>query len=775
MKLILKKLIAISLVAFVFTSVSCSDRGNKPMVAKEDLLFYLNFDEEDKYVKDLSNNVGGDLLVENIFNAAAFKESTSAIRRDGVIGKALSFDGYSNFIDTGSTANLDGTGSVSVSVWIAPRVWELPSDILCPIVEYYDSGKDSGFIFGYGKYGTWGCRIKLGNQWIHVNDNGHPLNLYEWTQVGFSFSAEDGSLKLFKDGQTVNSQVVPKERARAYSTLKVGINTYNQTGIGLFKHNMFSGLMDELCIYGKPLSDKEQLSLFERGLTKSKQKKSCCYEDVQTPASFLKDDYYKPSFHSSANVNWSSDPSGAFYFNGKYHQFYQSDDTGPIWRTFTWGHLVSDDMVNWYNVQPAIYAEDGTVDSYSTFAGSAIVADGIPYLVYTGIAFNDPDGHTAKISFAKPKDLNDPELKEWEKLDTLVYLPDGMMKGEFRDPFIYMEDGYAYMIVTASGSTTGNVQTGNPRMLCYRAKEDDFLKWEYMGIFFELDYNIYHNTGFMWELPQLYKLTAPNGASKYMYTCTPVGSGDVINDMYYWLGDFDKKTGKFIPDKEEGTLLDKGSNVLCAGSGFYDPVSNQNMSTSVVQCVGQRSERDRFFSGWVGVYQLWRNYGLNDDGTLSVKFNDAYESLHGKNLLSIKKDTPIENIDLTKVKGRRLHIKLKLKPQDSRKAGLKLLANSYGTQGVSIYYEIENGRFVLDTLQSKSEKQLRNYVTEPLRNGVIELDVFVDKSVIEFTVNNRYAFSARAFTDVSSDLVQAVGGGWTVSFLEVFEMNSIFE
>lgn len=744
------------------------------MVPRESLLFYLNFNESDKYVNDVSGNVKGDLLVENIFNDAAFKESTPAIRRKGVAGSALSFDGYSNFINTGSAAGLDGTGSVSLSVWIAPRVWELPSEILCPVAEYYDSGKDSGFIFGYGKYGTWGVRIKLGDKWVFLKGDGHNLKLYEWTQIGFSYDSENGELSLYKDGERVNGLAVSKIRTRANSTLKIGVNTYEQTGVALFKHNMFSGLMDELCIYGKALGDEEQSNLYKMRLSPSGDKRACGYEDVQTPASFLKDDYYKPAYHSSANVNWSSDPSGGFYFNGKYHQFYQSDDTGPIWRTFTWGHLVSDDMVNWYNVQPAIYAEDGTVDSFSTFAGSAIVVGGVPYLVYTGIAFNAPDGHTAKVSFARPKDLTDPDLKEWVKLDTLVYLPDGMMRGEFRDPFVYIEGEYAYMIVTASGTKTGVVADGNPRMLCYRSRLDSFPDWHYMGIFFELDFKEYRNTGFMWELPQLYKLTSPSGLSKYMYTCTPVGSTDITNSMYYWLGDFDKNTGKFIPETNVGTLLDKGSDVLCAGSGFVDPVSGKNMSTSVVQCVGQRSEKDRFFSGWVGVYQLWRNYGLNDDGTLSVQFNDAYQKLHGKSLLNVNKDTPITDIDFKSLKGRQLHIKLRLKPNGAKRAGLKLLANSYGTQGVSIYYDNENSRIVLDTLQSKSEKMMRCYAEEPLRDGAVEFDIFVDKSVIELTVNNRYAFSARAFTDVTSDLVQAVGDGWTVSEMQVFEMNGIF-
>ena len=31
----------------------------------------------------------------------------------------------------------------------------------------------------------------------------------------------------------------------------------------------------------------------------------------------------------------------------KYHLFFQSNSIGTYWRNICWGHLISDDMVNW--------------------------------------------------------------------------------------------------------------------------------------------------------------------------------------------------------------------------------------------------------------------------------------------------------------------------------------------------------------------------------------------------------------------------------------------
>lgn len=762
------------LLASLMFLTGCSDNtpaSSELTIPKDDLLFYANFDDDDEYIRDASKNFAGEFKIENVFNQGLYRPSSPALRRNGVVGKSLSFDGWSNYIDTYSNEGMMTNGSLSVNVWIAPRVWELPTDILCPIVEYYDSARDAGFIFGYGKYGTWGLRMKFKNTgWMYVSNPSNKLDLYEWTNIGFTYDRDAKKVILYRNGLPIYSSQTSTDREVAFSTLKIGQNTYQQTAVGLFRHNMFSGLMDELCIYQKALAPQEVTLLFERGLDENKKIKPCGYENVQYPIDYLKEDIYRPEFHSAANVHWSSDASGGFYYNGMYHQFYQSDDTGPIWRTFTWGHLVSEDMVHWYSVEPAIYAEDNRVDSYSTFAGSAIVANNVPYIIYTGIANNDPE--TAKLSLATPVDLKDKELKKWKKLDVVIPLPKEIkIRGEFRDPFTYKEDGYVYIIATASLSNTGSHLDGDPSMIVFRSREDDMRNWEYKGVFFTLSFKEQRKIGFMWELPQLYKITSPSGKTKYLFTCTPVKSGDIINDMLYWIGDFDKANCRFIPDKKEAELLDKGSNVLCAGSGFFDPVNQKNVSTSVIQCVGQRSEYDRVMSGWVGCYQLYRNYGLNDDGTLSVQFNNAYTSLHDKLLLQVKSPTKVNDVSLNNVRGRKLHIRLSLNMNNENKAGLTVFANQYGSSGVSLYYEQDNERFVLNTLYSKSEVLGHNYVY--FTDKKIDLDIYIDKSVVEFTVNQRYAFSARCFVNKEYDLLSFIGSNWTIDNLEIYSMKSI--
>lgn len=56
-----------------------------------------------------------------------------------------------------------------------------------------------------------------------------------------------------------------------------------------------------------------------------------------------------------------NEPHAPFYYNGKYHLFFQFNLTGPYFRNICWGHLVSDDMVNWTPLKEVITPEAGTV------------------------------------------------------------------------------------------------------------------------------------------------------------------------------------------------------------------------------------------------------------------------------------------------------------------------------------------------------------------------------------------------------------------------------
>ena len=90
-----------------------------------------------------------------------------------------------------------------------------------------------------------------------------------------------------------------------------------------------------------------------------------------------------PVFHITGEKGWINDPNGIVYFNGEYHVFYQYHPYDTKWGPMHWGHVSSADLTNWKRL-PIALAPGGAGDKDGCFSGSAIVAFGKLYLIYTG-------------------------------------------------------------------------------------------------------------------------------------------------------------------------------------------------------------------------------------------------------------------------------------------------------------------------------------------------------------------------------------------------------
>ena len=81
----------------------------------------------------------------------------------------------------------------------------------------------------------------------------------------------------------------------------------------------------------------------------------------------------RPVYHVTPTVGWLNDPNGFSYFDGQYHLFYQYNPYSTHWDSMHWGHLVSEDMLNWKRL-PAALAPDTWYDNFGVFSGSALTA-----------------------------------------------------------------------------------------------------------------------------------------------------------------------------------------------------------------------------------------------------------------------------------------------------------------------------------------------------------------------------------------------------------------
>ena len=304
-------------------------------------------------------------------------------RENGVKGGALQFDGYSSYIRYDYESIAIGGSSLTLDVWVAPRAYEWldpNSDKLTAIISQHSKGDNQGFILGMSRYGSWSFQVGLGDQWVEIWDDGHPLEKYVWSHITAVFDGDKGEIRLYKNGELINTKLCNGEAKidKALDTpLFIGKNNENDI-IGPFSKEMFSGLMDEVRIYNSVLDEKTILKLQKAG-TSNGEIKQVVFSDIWFDDTLLVNDKYKPTYHITAAQNWMNEPHAPIYYNGKYHLFYQFNPFGPYWQQIHWGHWVSDDLVNWKNVKEALCPTKDSVAPDGIWSGGAAYKnDGTP-------------------------------------------------------------------------------------------------------------------------------------------------------------------------------------------------------------------------------------------------------------------------------------------------------------------------------------------------------------------------------------------------------------
>ncbi len=190
-------------------------------------------------------------------------------------------------------------------------------------------------------------------------------------------------------------------------------------------------------------------------------------------------DYSKKLKHHFTSENgWINDPNGLVYFNGYYHLFYQHAPgyEYPV-DPMHWGHARTKDFINWENLPIALYP-DMPYDDMGCWSGTAIVKDGVLYVIYTSII--QPEGaelNTQTVSVAYSTDgIN---FVKYEKNPVISHYPEDGSRN-FRDPAVTCIDGKYYCIMAS-----GHVETKKARLLLYES--DNLFDWEYKGITAEWD------------------------------------------------------------------------------------------------------------------------------------------------------------------------------------------------------------------------------------------------------------------------------------------------
>ncbi len=462
-------------------------------------------------------------------------------------------------------------------------------------------------------------------------------------------------------------------------------------------------------------------------------------------------DPHRPTYHVLPPANWLNDPNGLIQWRGQYHVFYQHNPFAPVWGTIHWGHAVSRDLAYWRDLPIALAPTPGGVDADGVFSGCALDDDGIPTVMYTGVT--RPPG-LSRVELPCLATSDDDDLRAWHKHPANPVIPAppaGLDVLGFRDHSVWREDGQWYQVIGSGIRDVGGAA------LLYRSP--DLIDWDYLGPLLVGDGNA---TGSMWECPDFFSL-----GDRHVLLVSPIP----LKRTLYLVGRY--QDHRFLPELQGE--VDLGGS-LYAPQTFRDERGRRIMFGWLRE---DRNEAAQRAAGWAGVLTLPRVLSLTLSGQLAMQPAPALEVLRdAPHPVSPRSLTDAEHV-LEDVRGLAVEVRAVLAPRDAAQVGLAVRRAPDGEETTELLFDRARGQLVVDRTRSSTDPTVqRNRRDIPFELGpdeALEIDAFVDGSVVELFVNGRLAVASRIYPTRSDSLGVAVfarGGAAELQSCTVWPMRS---
>jgi beta-fructofuranosidase len=484
----------------------------------------------------------------------------------------------------------------------------------------------------------------------------------------------------------------------------------------------------------------------------------------------MADDPHRPIYHYVNPEGRLNDPNGLCFWQGNWHLFYQAYP--PEYPRQHWGHAVSKDLIHWKDLPLAIYPGP----ERACFSGSAFVDGDRVIAFYHGTEV----GSMAAVS-------NDPLLLNWEKVTGNAVIPIADPSGfplpySVYDPCIWKKDNIYYALLAGRE----NDGPGNrPIPDAYLFRSTDLANWQYMHPFVEDD---------------RFTLIGDDYACPYFW---PIGDRYILpfyshmSGGQYLLGDYDTERNKFI------TTAHGNFNFGPSGpSGVHAPSAAPDGNGGVIIIFNMNPGMPT--KGWNQIMTLPRKLTLIAENEIGIEPAGNIESLrYGHQEIAPMTIPANKEIILKKIKGNAMEINAKIDPGDSKMIELNVLRSpnkeeytriaifpQRGFGGGRNYWpetnKTRNPRPALITLETSHssilpDAQSRAPETAPVvihEGELIDLRIFIDKSVVEVFVNNRQCVAARVYPGLGKSLGVSVlsrGKDCKLVSLNAWQMKNIYE
>lgn len=443
-------------------------------------------------------------------------------------------------------------------------------------------------------------------------------------------------------------------------------------------------------------------------------------------------DPYRPGFHFTVPEGrcMPFDPNGAIFWKGRYHLFYIFQDR----RGHNWGHVSSTDLFHWRHHPTDLV--DGM------FSGNCFLdKEGRPTICYHQVG----QGNAMAVAL-------DDQLDRWQKLESNPITPrtgpGDPHHGRYRswDPFGWVEGEHYYAIF------------GGKRAAVARSTSLDG-EWNYVG---DLLANTVDGVSIDEDIScaELFPL-----GDRHMLLCISHRLG-----CRYYLGDW--RDGQFHPTSHQ--QMSWVDNSFFAPESLLDDRGRRIMWAWIFDGPGFETRMD---AGWSGTMSLPRHLTLAADGTLQMNPPVEIERLryNGKRKtgMTVQADTQLL---VEGASGNSLELAVELVADNAREYGVKVCCSPGGEEQTLIYYDVDQGKLVVDARASSLAPGSKTIEAGPLElrpDEPLRLRIFVDRSVVEVFANGRQAVMRRIYPSRADSVGIALfanGGRMQATSFEAWEM-----
>lgn len=689
-----------------------------------------------------SLNSVNELIANRLFTVENAKTNRENVA--GAEGNALRFDGFSTYIRGRFNVTNLNNQALSTSIWCALESYPMMNIDGADKTATFLAGNmnaESGFAFTINAHGRYGVEMFING--LHLKCYApEKFPKYEWVHLAAVISVNSKEIQLYKNFELIaKTSFQATELNPGAGQVYIG-KSYDDVNrfVGPFRLNTINGLLDDFRIYSGE---------YDFASNKLQPENPA---DLSIPSIRFRDEIQRPIFHGMPGANWTNEPHGLLYHNNQYHLFFQKNGNGPYWGRIHWGHIVSDDLLVWKEEKTVIDPEDW-YDIKGAWSGCVFsdpdLTNGQPHLFYTSA-----DMGKTSMSEAMPLDNS---LISWKKNDSnplIPHRPEGLDE-DFRDPYVFKANETFYMIVGTRkggrGATT--LHQYNPVLKT----------WSNDGrIFFQSPSADY---GLFWEMPVI----VPMNDNKWLFVVTPLGGKNGVETLY-WVGAINSD-GTFQPFSQLPREVEVG-NMSTEGYGLLSPSIMQKDGKNIV--IGIVPDKlggdDNRKLGWAHTFSLPREWSLDSNNQL---IQQPYEGLTAlrNNAFTFNLNNQVLNgtQSLEPVSGKAVELEgvFTVSADTNQKFGFNVRKS--GDQAVRIYYTPATNKITVD---ARNVPRLSNdgwsynglyesVLPETIAVGQqLKIHVFIDHSIMDIFLNNKWAFSIRIFpTNVDSDGIEVFSEG----------------